>query len=222
MKLCRMTFVLNLGITKTVLADQVYAGDTLYIQLRGDQSSEHRILHQGIRSGTVLERLEVNEDTGFSRVCTAGGLEGWVQSQYFVTELIAEDVLDGIKEKLAKMEAKYKVVREQIRDQQIRSQSYLDQIEALKLENTSLKHEPTTITDLVGNIIAIDQINEQLQNERELLNQQIDDLVKGISEYRDTSNQDWFMRGAGTIMLGLLFGFWVAQRVYHRQTSSWT
>ena len=30
------------------------------------------------------------------------------------------------------------------------------------------------------------------------------------------------MRGAGTIMLGLLFGFWVAQRVYHRQTSSWT
>jgi hypothetical protein len=65
-------------------------------------------------------------------------------------------------------------------------------------------------------------MNEQLQNERELLNQQIDDLAKGISELRDTSNQDWFLRGAGTIMLGLLFGFWVARRVYRRQTSNWT
>ena len=217
-----MTFVLSLGITNTVLADQVYVRDTLYVQLRGGQSSEHRILHQGIRSGTVLERLEVNEDTGFSRVRTAGGLEGWVQSQYIVTEPIAEDVLDGIKEKLANVEAEYELVREQIRDQQISSQSYLDQIEALKLENTSLKHELATITDLTSNVIAIDQMNEQLQNERELLNQQIDDLAKGISELRDTSNQDWFLRGAGTIMLGLLFGFWVAQRVYHRQTSSWT
>jgi SH3 domain protein len=217
-----MTFVLSLGITNTVLADQVYVRDTLYVQLRGGQSSEHRILHQGIRSGTVLERLEVNEDTGFSRVCTAGGLEGWVQSQYIVTEPIAEDVLDGIKEKLANVEAEYELVREQIRDQQISSQSYLDQIEALKLENTSLKHELATITDLTSNVIAIDQMNEQLQNERELLNQQIDDLAKGISELRDTSNQDWFLRGAGTIMLGLLFGFWVARRVYRRQTSNWT
>jgi SH3 domain protein len=217
-----MTFVLSLGITNTVLADQVYVRDTLYVQLRGGQSSEHRILHQGIRSGTVLERLEVNEDTGFSRVRTAGGLEGWVQSQYIVTEPIAEDVLDGIKEKLANVEAEYELVREQIRDQQISSQSYLDQIEALKLENTSLKHELATITDLTSNVIAIDQMNEQLQNERELLNQQIDDLAKGISELRDTSNQDWFLRGAGTIMLGLLFGFWVARRVYRRQTSNWT
>ncbi len=217
-----MTFVLSLGITNTVLADQVYVRDTLYVQLRGGQSSEHRILHQGIRSGTVLERLEVNEDTGFSRVRTAGGLEGWVQSQYIVTEPIAEDVLDGIKEKLANVEAEYELVREQIRNQQISSQSYLDQIEALKLENTSLKHELATITDLTSNVIAIDQMNEQLQNERELLNQQIDDLAKGISELRDTSNQDWFLRGAGTIMLGLLFGFWVARRVYRRQTSNWT
>ena len=217
-----MTFVLSLGITNTVLADLVYVRDTLYVQLRGGQSSEHRILHQGIRSGTVLERLEVNEDTGFSRVRTAGGLEGWVQSQYIVTEPIAEDVLDGIKEKLANVEAEYELVREQIRDQQISSQSYLDQIEALKLENTSLKHELATITDLTSNVIAIDQMNEQLQNERELLNQQIDDLAKGISELRDTSNQDWFLRGAGTIMLGLLFGFWVARRVYRRQTSNWT
>ena len=75
-----MTFVLSLGITNTVLADQVYVRDTLYVQLRGGQSSEHRILHQGIRSGTVLERLEVNEDTGFSRVRTAGGLEGWFKA----------------------------------------------------------------------------------------------------------------------------------------------
>ena len=41
-------------------AETVYIRDTLYVPLRGGQSSEHRILHKGIPSGTELELLEVN------------------------------------------------------------------------------------------------------------------------------------------------------------------
>ena len=60
-------------------AETVYIRDTIYVPLRGGQSSEHRILHKGIASGTALELLEVNDDTGFSQVRTASGMQGWIQ-----------------------------------------------------------------------------------------------------------------------------------------------
>ena len=78
-----------------VKADTVYIRDTLYVPLRGGQSTEHRILHRGLRSGTELERLETSEDTGYTRVRTPDGLEGWLQTQYLVEEPIASTRLEA-------------------------------------------------------------------------------------------------------------------------------
>ncbi|MEX1236901.1 MAG: hypothetical protein WD994_01390, partial [Pseudomonadales bacterium] len=43
-------------------AATVYIRDTLYVPLRGGQSSEYRILHRGVKSGTPLELIEENAD----------------------------------------------------------------------------------------------------------------------------------------------------------------
>ena len=85
-----MPVFLLLVLSQCVAADTVYVRDEIYVPLRGGQSTEHRILHKGIRSGTSLNRMEINEDSGYTHVKLENGLEGWIQSQYLSEEPIAK------------------------------------------------------------------------------------------------------------------------------------
>jgi SH3 domain protein len=67
------------------LAETVWLRDVLYVNIRTGPSNNNRIL-QTITSGTRMEVLEKPEDVDFYRVRTEDGLEGWIPSQYLVTE----------------------------------------------------------------------------------------------------------------------------------------
>jgi len=94
-------------VSATALAETVYVRDTLYVPLRGGATAEHRILHKGIRSGTAMELLEADPESGYSRVRLPDGLEGWIQSQYLMDSPIAAVLLDETTARLQKMEAEY-------------------------------------------------------------------------------------------------------------------
>ena len=47
--------------------------------------------------------------------------------------------------------------------------------------------------------------------------QQIDDLNELTDTLSNDRAQQWFLRGAGAVLIGLLLGFWVARRIYHKR-----
>ncbi len=96
-----------LAVSQFSFADEVYIRDILYVPLRGGESTKHRIIHRGIRSGTPLERLEINEQTGYTRVRTADGLEGWLQTQYLVDEPIASTQLDDVRSEMRSLDTQH-------------------------------------------------------------------------------------------------------------------
>ena len=212
-------FLLLLIATHSAQADTVYVRDTLYVPIRGGQSSEHRILHSGVRSGTQLERLEENDDTKYSKVRMKSGLEGWMQTQYLVAEPIAEDQLKDVNSQLARLKEQYRVSLLQIEEFETAS-NQLDQSRVeLQVENRELSEELDRITSLAARVIAIDEENKLLIEEQTTLNRSIDSLDVANQELQDNSNQSWFLRGAGTVLMGLLFGFWVARRIYQKRSS---
>jgi len=212
-------FLLLLMATDSVLADKVYVRDTLYVPIRGGQSNEHRILHSGVRSGTRLERLDENDDTKYSKVRMESGLEGWMRTQYLVTEPIAEDQLDAANSQLASLKEQYQASLIQI-DEFDTVQNKLDQNRVeLQVENQELSAELNRITALAASVIAIDEENKMLKEEQTSLHRSIDSLDVANQELQNDSNQSWFLRGAGTVLIGLLFGFWVARRIYQKRSS---
>ena len=204
------------------LPDKVYVRDTLYVPLRGGQSNEYRILHQGIRSGTILERLEINDESGFSRVRMSDGTEGWIQSQYLVIGPIARDQLKVISEKHSQLESKYQQALLRMQQQDDLQNSSANQIQDLDSVNQQLGEDLLKIEELAANTIAINDMNLQLQAERDQLQQEIDDLATSVSEFKDSSDQDWFLRGAATILLGLFIGFLVSRGFYNSRRSEWS
>jgi len=215
-------FILLLMATHSLQADTVYVRDTLYVPIRGGQSSEHRILHSGVKSGTRLERLEENDDTQYSKVRMKSGLEGWMQTQYLVSEPIAEDQLKDANSQLSRLKEQYRVSLLQLEEFETAS-NQLDQSRVeLQAKNRELSDELDRITTLAARVIAIDEENKMLKEEQTSLHRNIDSLDVANQELQDDSNQSWFLRGAGTVLMGLLFGFWVARRIYQkRSTGGW-
>lgn len=209
-----------LATSQGSLADSVYVRDTLYVPLRGGQSTEHRILHRGIKSGTTLERLETNKETGYTRVRTGDGLEGWLQTQYLVDEPIASSQLDSVKSEMVSLGAEHQQTLLRLREAREEKEALAREQETLAAQNAGLAQDLETITTLSANVIAIDEENKQLSDDRDALLQEIKDLNELTESLSDDRAQAWFIRGAGTVLVGLIFGFWLARRIYNKRSSS--
>ena len=216
--LCLATTVL--ATTDTALADRVYIRDTLHVPLRAGQSTEHRILHRGLPSGTELQRLEVNDETGFTRVRTQGGVEGWMRSQYLVDKPIASMRLDGMKERLTELEAEHQQSLLRLRDAREENETLIASQSNLTAEKDKLAAELRKLTDLSANVVAINAENRRLNEDREALLAEVTRLNEQNAALSDDSAQDWLMRGAGILLLGLVFGIWMGRRIYQRRSNS--
>ncbi|MDG1205725.1 MAG: TIGR04211 family SH3 domain-containing protein [Pseudomonadales bacterium] len=203
-------------------AETVYIRDTIYVPLRGGQSSEHRILHKGIASGTALELLEVNDDTGFSQVRTASGMQGWIQSQYLVKTPIAKVRLEQAEEELADLNQQHEKMRATIDILENQTAIATSDTTTLTLENSQLKTELAEIKEIAADELFIKTRNAELMSEQDNLYLQINQMADEVNELQNASAQDWFLRGAGTIIIGLLFGFLISRRIYFNKTSSWS
>ncbi len=209
-----------LATSQIAFADEVYVRDTLYVPLRGGQSNEYRILHRGLKSGTPLQRLETNEETGYTRVRMDDGLEGWLQTQYLVDEPIASTLLDSVKSEMATLDAKHQQTLLSLREANEANEALAMAQQSLADQNARLVEDLDTITTLSANVVAIDEQNKQLNEDRDALLEEIKELNELTEALSDDRAQEWFLRGAGTVLLGLLFGFWVGRRIYNKRSSS--
>lgn len=217
-----ITFSLLTGLclSSQVSADTVYVRDTLYVPLRGGQSQEHRILHRGLRSGSALERLEENEETGYTRVRTDNGLEGWLQTQYLVTEPIAATRLETMQNRLDELEASHQQTLLRLREANETGETLSSNSSSLAAANTALQQELDELKALAADVIAINEENQRLNEKRATLQTEIDHLENRNSALQDNQTQRWFLTGGGTVLIGLLFGFWVGRRIYQRRSAS--
>ena len=86
-------------------------------------------------------------------------------------------------------------------------------------QNELLAEDLATITILSANVVVIDEQNKRLSEERDVLLQKIKNLNELTNALSDDRAQQWFLRGAGVILIGLLFGFWLSRRIYHKRYS---
>tara|TARA_A100001011_G_scaffold393730_1_gene484334 strand:- start:3318 stop:3959 length:642 start_codon:yes stop_codon:yes gene_type:complete len=203
----------------TVNAEVVYVRDVIYVPLREGQSSEDRVLHNGLRSGTRLERLTKNTETGNSLVRTKNGMEGWIPNQYLIRQPIAADLLNEAKQRLKVINQEYELALLRIEElEDILTQKNLRE-KALNARNLEISGELETNTQLSAKATEIDEGNSQLLIEQE---SQIANLGASNSAFRvlqDESKQLWFLYGASSVALSMLIGFWVARRIYRDSKS---
>ena len=217
-----LIFVIILTITiKSVFADTRYVSDELIISVRDGQNQDDNVLGY-IRTGTAVDVFE--EKGRYLRIKTEDGLEGWVQTQYIISEKpngrIVEDLRNEINDLNKKVESSKNgqgslsdklLVTKQIYEVRIRE---LEQEVNINQKNTAkAKSELIELNKkykkLLSNSENTDELIRKLKKSKKLdskLKTEINNLKKDSQSPLKSSIIQPFLAGAGVFIVGFILG----------------
>lgn len=184
--------------------DTRYISDVFYVPLHSGNSTKHRIIHRGLKTGTQLTLLETDNDAGFSRVRTAKGTEGWIQNQFLSESPIARARLVNLQQRYDSLVDNMANVKESSAQTRQSNSEFQKQVNALSRENQKLTSELASIKKISANAINLDVSNRDLLQRNEMLKVEIAELQADNARLADKSDKEWFVRGALAVGIGAL------------------
>jgi len=214
----RFWLVLLLLIPMTGMAATKYVSDQLVITLRTGQGNQFQII-KTLPSGALLTVLEETQ-TGYTKVRTSDGTEGWVRTQYLSDDPPAAEELAKAQDKLTKLQDKLGKVEQEL--------SALRKEKAqLDSQHNKLLNESKATTDELAKLEQIAAHPKQLESEnvdlREKFAKMSDEfnLIKQENQVlKDRSKRNWFLAGALVVIIGIIIGL-IIPKLRFRRKDSW-
>ncbi len=198
-------------------AESVWVSDQFEIMLRTGPSTSNAI-ERMIGSGTQLESLETDADSGYSRVRTSGGTEGWVLTRYLMGEPPAREQLIRLSGQLTNANAEGSSMSSQLSAIETEYRAATQRITALESERDQLSSELAEIKRTAASVLAIDAQNEDLR--QQLADSQIE--VSVLEQENETlssqGNRYWFISGALVLFGGIILGLILPRMKFQRRS----
>ena len=208
-----------LFVTGQVLAATGYITDRLEITLRSGQSTQHQILRM-LPSGAAVDVLETDEESGYSKVRTGDGVEGWVLSRYLEKEPGAREQLAGIRTRLAAARQENQDLSQKVSKLESEKRSLDKDRQNLQQEQQRINRELDHVKTISSKPLEVDQENRGLKERLIHMEQQTQTYQQEIARLKDRTARDWFIIGAGVILLGMVIGL-IIPKIRWRKKSSW-
>lgn len=193
------------AISSPAAADTRYVTDQLTITLRTGQDSSYRVL-KTLPTGTKLEVLSDNKDTGYSKVRTPDGTEGFSLTRYLSDDPPARLEVAELQKKLEQLQAAPGEAQKQLKDLQAKYQSLKLKYDTLEFENVQLSQRMDAVKDNAANVVGLmNERDEALQRANKVASE-LEKLKVRNTELENHSDKKWFMAGAGVLILGILVG----------------
>lgn len=195
--------------------------DYIKVPLRSGQSSQHRIIHRGLASGQQVTLLEVNKDSGFSKVKTTRGTEGWLPSQYLMASPTAAIRLKEANATIAKLKQKAGPLGEQLLTAQKDNQRLSDEVKQLTLKEQQLQQEYDNLKAISGNAINLTNDNKTLRHQNEALKNKHDTLNAENQHLEEQLTNESFINGALVLFAGMVLTLIIQHFAQSRKKSDW-
>ncbi len=200
-----------------VLAASGWVSDQFELTLRSGPSTNNAIQLM-VASGTELEILERDADTGYSRVRTPGGTEGWVLSRYLMSEPSAREQLQTLTSQLTNANARGTSLTSQLEAIRGRHEAAEERIATLENENTELAEELANLQRTAANVLAIDAQNKELRDQLKAADIRVDTLEHENRELTRQTKRYWFLSGALVLFVGVILGLWLPRIRWQRRS----
>ena len=214
-----LTISLMVGLSPTALARTGYINDEMEVTLRTGESTRNSIVRM-LPSGERLEVVSVYDDTGYARVTTSEGREGFVLARFVTYEPVARDRLVTANRRLERSAQRIAALEAELNSIKGENSSYSQSQSELEVNNARLTDELNEIRRTAANAIQTADENRNLRSTKVNLENQIQELQTRNATLSARSRQSWFMAGAGTLILGILAGI-VLPRLKFKRRSKW-
>lgn len=211
-----MAVVLFLNVAPSPVAAQTqrYVSDQLEITLRSGPGTNFAI-RKMLKSGTPLQVIEENGE-GYTKAATPDGINGWVLSRFLIDQPVAKDRLAENERRMQDMRKENVQVQEQLLG--------LEQLQAnlarVQAENEGLQTEIQRVKEVASESLKISEENHALKQGLEESREQQKALIEENLRLGDESTQNWFLIGAGVIILGMVIGLTIPNLRWKKQRSS--
>ncbi len=201
-------------------AETVYVDDVLYAPIRSGEGTQYRILHSGVRSGTALELIERSE-SGYSRVRTPDGIEGWMVSRYLTDTPIARQRLESATRQLAQAKETVSGLRSQVAELTEERNTLRTSEANLEARAGRLSEELREIKAVAADALNLKRRNEELNNENQKLRNDLEVLTAEKERLEANKESDFMLIGAGLVLLGIILALVVPALKPTRKTDNW-
>ncbi len=198
-------------------AAPAWVSDEFEITLRSGPSTSNAISLM-VDSGTRLEVLERDADSGYSRVRTPGGTEGWVLTRYLMKEPSAREQLETLTSRLTNANTRGTSLDSQLNAVQDEYESAKRQIAALERDKSAVEKELAEIKRTAANVLSINEQNRILMDDVATAQIKADTLEQENRQLSGQTTRYWFMSGALVLLVGIILGIWLPRIRWQRRS----
>ena len=198
-------------------AQTVWVSDQFEITLRTGPSTSNAI-ERMLPSGTALEVLERDEESGYARVRTQAGTEGWVLTRYLMNEPSAREQLTTLTQRLTNAAAEGSSLTSQLSAIRAEQDAAQQQIATLEREKSQLERELTDIRRTAADVLSINEQNRTLRDQLAEAEIRAETLEQQNRQLSGQSNRYWFMTGSAVLVVGILLGIWLPRIRWQRRS----
>ena len=198
-------------------AESVWVSDQFEIMLRTGPTTSNAI-ERLLGSGTQLESLETDAESGYSRVRTSAGTEGWVLTRYLMGEPPAREQLIRLSSQLTNANARGSSMGSQLNSIETEYQAATQRVSALESERDQLQSELAEIKRTAANVLAIDKQNKEFRQQLTDTEIEVSVLEEENSSLSAQGNRYWFISGALVLLGGVMLGLILPRMKFQRRS----
>ena len=198
-------------------AETSWVSDQFEITMRSGPSTENAIILM-LPSGTALEVLERDEESGYARVQTSSGRDGWVLIRYLMRQPPARQQVADLSEQLSRARSRGDSLSGQFEAVKQQQEDTAAQLRSLQEKNDALTSELQDVRRISADVLAINEDNQALRQRLSDSEIKLNMLEEENHALRSRQNRDWFVAGAAVLFVGMLMGL-VIPRIRLRRRS---
>ncbi len=198
-------------------AASAWVSDEFEITLRSGPSTSNAI-ELMLSSGTQLEVLERDTESGYTRVRTSGGTVGWVLTRYLMNEPAAREQLATLTSQLSSEASRGSSLNAQLGAIRSEYEGATRRIEVLEREKSELEEELAEIKRTSANVLSINSQNKQLREQLAAEEIRVATLEQENRELSSQTTRYWFMSGALVLVVGMVLGLWLPRIRWQRRS----
>lgn len=219
MKVYTLLFLIAL-IPLAVVAEDAYVTDQFEVTMRSGPSTQNTILRM-LPSGTTVEVLEADQETGYSKITTASGTEGYVLSRFLMDQPAARGQLAGMRRQVSNLRQRNQELKARLGQATASRDELRQERDRLQKGSQDKDSELADIRRVSANALDLNSQNQELQTTLQTMNHRLQAQTSEIQELKDRKNRDWFIAGAAVLIGGILLGL-LLPKIRMRRRSSWS